>query len=583
MRIVLKAVGRGLTGIRARLAAMTSGVAVVSASVGYGLVEHSTQSALDVSWFAGGLATFSALSAGACGLAFASTRGLVSEIGRMEIVAAKVGAGDLDVCAPRMGYSETEDLTREFNGMMSGLRAKIAHLHMLAYRDSVTGLANRTVLNEVLDEAVHFHGGAVISIDLDRFNEVNQAFGHQVGDALLHQVAQRLLNVNLKLADGAHEGGRRLQLFQSFDDDRMLCRSSADEFFVVLLRPSTDVELSRLSQALVDCLAEPFILGESEICIGGSVGVVRIGRDAAHPDELGRFADLAMAEAKRQGGGRYVFFNETLRAAAARRAQLERDIKFAIPNDELVVHFQPKVSTADSSLMGVEALVRWQHPSKGLLHPAEFLPIAEEKGMMSQIGAKVFELSARQVREWQKHGLWTRVAINVCPTQFMNANFADETIAQAKSMGVLPQQFVLEITETVAMSNTEAANDQLAKLKKAGFKIAIDDFGVGYSNLAQLYRLQFDFIKVDRSLIERIDIDVDAQRIITFTIGMAHSMGKQVVAEGIETEAQRRELEKLGCDYAQGYLFGKPMEASKIIEIYGRQKSQGCLRVVAAA
>jgi EAL domain-containing protein (putative c-di-GMP-specific phosphodiesterase class I) len=362
----------------------------------------------------------------------------------------------------------------------------------------------------------------------------------------------------------------------------MLFRSVADEFVAVILRPCTDVELSKIADAMVGALSKPFHLSGSEIRIGGSVGIVRIGRDASLPEELTEFADLAMAQAKKMGGSRYVFFNDKLRAAAARRAQLERDIKFAIPNDELVVHFQPKVSTSDESLTGVEALVRWQHPSKGLLYPADFLPIAEDKGMMSELGRKVFELSARQIREWQSRGLWTRVAINVCPTQFMNANFADEFISLAKSMGVRPQQFVLEITETVAMSNSDAANIQLSKLKEAGFRIAIDDFGVGYSNLAQLYKMQFDCIKIDRSLIEHIDTDIHAQRIIGFTIGMAHEMGKQVVAEGIETEGQHRELQKLGCDYAQGYLFGKPMPGADIVERYGPKSNVEFLRVVAA-
>ncbi|NTF17939.1 EAL domain-containing protein [Agrobacterium rubi] len=580
---MLKTFGSDSKSMRARLAAMTSAIAVASAAVGYGFFEL-VNNEPDFSSILGGFGTVTALSVGAFAATFSSTRGLVSGIAKLRNATTVVGSGDLDVAVPRLGCSETDDLVKDFNRMVADLRSKIGHLHTLAYQDAVTGLSNRTVLGEVLDVAINFNGGAVISIDLDRFNEVNQAFGHQVGDALLRQVAQRLIAVNLERSEGAMDNDiKGNRLFESFEGKRMLFRSSADEFFAVILQPSTDLELASLSQAIIDSLAEPFLLGGSEIRIGGSVGIVRIGRDAAHSDELGRFADLAMAEAKRQGGGRYVFFNAKLRAAAARRAQLERDIKFAIPNDELVVHFQPKVSVSDGTLMGVEALVRWQHPSKGLLYPGDFLPIAEEKGMMSQLGRKVFELSALQVREWQKQGLWTRVAINVCPTQFMNTNFADETIALAKSMGVLPQQFVLEITETVAMSNAEAANDQLSKLKRAGFKIAIDDFGVGYSNLAQLYRLQFDFIKVDRSLVERIDADVNAQRIITFTIGMAHSMGKHVVAEGIETEGQRRELVKLGCDYAQGYLFGKPMPASEIIDIYGKHAVHENLPVVAAA
>ncbi len=570
--------GRGFNGIRAKIALMATIVTLVSAAGGFFLFDLAIYGNDGIS-AAGAIITTALLVSVACAISFRTTTAINRPILAMLDSAGEIARGSLDVKVQISGRTEADALGAAFNSMTESLKGNIAHLHTLAYQDAVTGLSNKTVLDEVLAEASHFPGGAVISIDLDRFNEVNQAFGHQIGDALLRQVAHRLVVATNGADDGA--GAVRSRPFQSFEQDKMLFRSAADEFVAVILRPSTDIELAAIAQDMVDCLAKPFLLGGSEIRIGGSVGVARIGRDATLSEELGRFADLAMEQAKTQGGSRHVFFNDELRAAAARRAQLQRDFKFAIPNDELVVHFQPKVSVEDGSLMGVEALVRWQHPSKGLLYPADFLPIAEAKGMMSQLGRKVFELSAKQVREWQKHGLWTRVAVNVCPTQFMNANFADEYIALAKTMGVLPQQFVLEITETVAMSNTDAANDQLAKLKAAGFRIAIDDFGVGYSNLAQLYRLQFDFIKVDRSLIEHIDTDINAQRIIGFTIGMAHEMGKHVVAEGIETEGQRRELSKLGCDYAQGYLFGKPMPTADIIERYGK-RSPVHLHVVAA-
>jgi predicted signal transduction protein with EAL and GGDEF domain len=581
VRIVHQDYGRGFNGIRAKITLMATVVTLVSAAGGFFLFDLTSYDNDGVS-VTGAIIATALLVSIACAISLRTTTSISRPILAMLNSAGEIASGSLDVKVKVSGRTEADALGVAFNSMTESLKGNIAHLHTLAYQDAVTGLSNRTVLDEVLAEATHFAGGAVISIDLDRFNEVNQAFGHQVGDALLRQAAHRLVVATVGMDDGEGFDSIARRPFQSFARDRMLFRSAADEFVAVILRPTTDVELNALAKAMVDCLARPFLLSGSEIRIGGSVGVARIGRDACLPEELGRFADLAMEQAKTQGGSRYVFFNDDLRATAARRAQLERDFKFAIQNDELVVHFQPKVSVDDGSLMGVEALVRWAHPSKGLLYPADFLPIAEAKGMMSQIGRKVFELSAKQVREWQKHGLWIRVAVNVNPTQFMNANFADEYIALAKSMGVLPQQFVLEITETVAMSNTDAANGQLAKLKAAGFRIAIDDFGVGYSNLAQLYRLQFDFIKVDRSLIEDIDTDINAQRIIGFTIGMAHEMGKQVVAEGIETEGQRRELVKLGCDYAQGYLFGKPMESADIIERYCTKTNVEYLRVVAA-
>jgi diguanylate cyclase (GGDEF)-like protein len=581
VRIVHQDYGRGFNGIRAKIALMATVVTLVSAAGGFFLFDLASYDNDGVS-AAGAIITTTLLVSVACAISFRTTTAISRPILSILNSAGEIARGSLDVKIQVSGRTEADALGAAFNSMTDSLKANIAHLHTLAYQDAVTGLSNKTVLNEVLAEATHFPGGAVISIDLDRFNEVNQAFGHQVGDALLRQVAHRLIVATVGNDDGDGADAVRSRPFQSFEQDRMLFRSAADEFVAVILRPSTDVELAAIAQAMVECLAKPFLLGGSEIRIGGSVGVARIGRDACLSEELGRFADLAMEQAKTQGGSRYVFFNDELRATAARRAQLERDFKHAIPNDELVVHFQPKVSVDDGALMGVEALVRWQHPSKGLLYPADFLPIAEAKGMMSQLGRKVFELSAKQLREWQKHGLWTRVAVNVCPTQFMNANFADEYIALAKTMGVLPQQFVLEITETVAMSNTDAANGQLTKLKAAGFRIAIDDFGVGYSNLAQLYRLQFDFIKVDRSLIEDIDTDVNAQRIIGFTIGMAHEMGKHVVAEGIETEGQRRELSKLGCDYAQGYLFGRPMPSADIIERYSPKSNVEYLQVAAA-
>lgn len=566
-----------LFGMRAKMALLTSTMSLLAAG-GFLLFELFIQDG-HVS-LVGALIIVLFLIAASSAAAIWVTSSISKPINDVLKSAEEIAEGSFNVNVTVDGKTEADALGAAFNTMTKSLRQNIAHLHTLAYQDSVTGLSNRTVLNEVLDEASHFGGGAVFSIDLDRFNEVNQAFGHHVGDALLREAAQRLMTA--LVGKDQYEGSNALvRPFLSFEQDRMLFRSSADEFKAVILRPSTDAELAQIAERMVARLAEPYELGGGEIRIGGSVGVVRIGRDSTLPEELCRFADLAMESAKAKGGNGFIFFNDKLRKSAARTAQLERDFKFAIENDELVVHFQPKVSVTDGSLMGVEALVRWQHPSKGLLNPGEFLPIVEAKGLMSHLGRKVFELSAIQLREWHKQGLWTRVSVNVCPTQFMNANFADEYIALAKTMGVLPSQFILEITETVATSNPEIANEQLSKLKAAGFRIAIDDFGVGYSNLAQLYRLKFDYIKLDRSLIEDIDTCNNAQQIVVFTIGMAHEMGKQVVAEGIETEGQRLELVKLGCDYAQGYLFGRPMTSTDIIAKYGKPTAKH-LHVVAA-
>ena len=227
------------------------------------------------------------------------------------------------------------------------------------------------------------------------------------------------------------------------------------------------------------------------------------------------------------------------------------------------------MSIQDGEFAGVEALVRWQHPTMGLLYPGDFLPIAEENGMMTVLGRKVFQLAARQILEWQRQGLWTRVAINVCPTQFMNIEFAQDMISLAKKMGVMPTQIILEITEGVPLRNVEAANEQLDTLKRAGFRIALDDFGTGYCNLDQLRRVNFDCLKLDRSMIEQVHESKEANAAVEFAINCAHNMNKKVVAEGVETLEQYEELARLGCYFAQGYLLGRPMTAEQIVERFG--------------
>ena len=305
-------------------------------------------------------------------------------------------------------------------------------------------------------------------------------------------------------------------------DSKLLFRFAGDEFVCLITGDMSEEEVSILATRLVEILTRPFLLMDRTIRIGASIGAARIGVDSASAEELIRFADIAMYDAKQNGRGRVSFFDDNMRKAAIDTASLERDFAVAIDRGELEVHYQPKLSLGDNSVTGLEALVRWRHPERGLLYPASFIKIAESGGYLDKLGREVMKTAARDIAAWRSQGHSYRVAINVCPSQFADDMFVTNVTNYVQALGASPSDFELEVTETIAMANHENARSHLINLRNAGFFASIDDFGMGFSNLAQLTRLPYHCLKIDKSLIDDVVQNQDSRTIVSSIIAMAH-------------------------------------------------------------
>ncbi|HEY4410036.1 MAG TPA: EAL domain-containing protein, partial [Acidimicrobiia bacterium] len=417
-----------------------------------------------------------------------------------------------------------------------------------AFHDPVTELPNRALFLDRLRHAQERMARlsaryALVFIDLDRFKVVNDSLGHAAGDELLVQVA------------------RRLQGFLRVGDT--LGRFGGDEFVVLLEDLSSEGEALGIAERLLASLADPFPLQEREIIVTGSAGVV-IG-DGTHlgPEECIREADVAMYRAKARGGGCFDVFHHELEGGALPRLDLEIDLRRAISDGELEVHYQPVLRTG-GGIVGVEALVRWRHPARGLVSPAEFIPLAEETGLILPLGRFVLEEACRQVGEWGRlhpelDGLV--VSVNLSPRQFRQADLDRQVAAALARSGLDASSLCLEVTEGVMVEDVEAATSTLNRLKALGVAISVDDFGTGYSSLSYLKRFPLDYVKIDRSFVAGLDEKVDSE-IVRSVIRLAAAIGISAVAEGVETAEQLARLEALGCPLVQGYYLARPQPAA---------------------
>ena len=476
-----------------------------------------------------------------------------------------IADGDFDAPVNVDCACEIGGLAQSFRRMRTRLNANVLRINMLAHTDMITGLPNRSVVDRLLGfalapgQATQFHA-AIIFIDLDGFKRVNDTLGHEGGDRLLALAAQRLLTQGL---------GRDLTSIDNCLDafgspcdrlptDIVFARFAGDEFVAILPGMTDRAALGAIGDRLVQSLAEPFQVHGQQVRIGASVGIAVTPDDTTDATEILAFADLAMYSSKQAGKSRYCFFDHSARSALLAATQLESDLRLALQRQELCLHYQPKYHMANGAVRGVEALVRWQHPRLGLLPPAEFIDLAERSGLMGALGREVLAMAVRQARHWLDAGTPVNVAVNVSPSQFADPTFiADllDTIAQA---GLPPALLSIEITESTAMTDFDNTAARLGDLRRAGVLVALDDFGIGFSNLSQLSRLPLDILKIDRSLVQDLGNDPRADAIVRAIVGMAHALGCYVVAEGIETPAQRAKLTALGCDCGQGYLLGRP-------------------------
>jgi diguanylate cyclase (GGDEF)-like protein len=419
----------------------------------------------------------------------------------------------------------------------------------LAYHDTLTALPNRLVFTDRLALAVsqaQRQGSrlAVLFLDLDHFKVINDSLGHSLGDQLLQQVAGRLTGC-LRAGD-------------------TVARLGGDEFTLLLPGVQGPAEAERVALKVLDTLREPYRLEGRELFVTASMGISLYPDDGEDADTLVRNADAAMYRAKEQGRDSHRLYAPPMNEMATERLALENALRRALANDELVLHYQPVVEIGTGRLHGVEALLRWRHPEKGLLWPSDFLALAEATGLIVPIGPWVLRTACAQARDWHAQDLRElRVAVNLSARQFQQPDLAEHVRRALRETALPPHCLELEITETNAMQNTEATLRTFAELKALGVRISIDDFGIGYSSLGTLKRLPIDTIKIDRSFIRDITTDPDDAAIVTAVIAMAHTLKLRVVAEGVDTEEQLTFLRGYGCDLMQGHLFGPAAPAEE--------------------
>jgi diguanylate cyclase (GGDEF)-like protein/PAS domain S-box-containing protein len=417
----------------------------------------------------------------------------------------------------------------------------------LARYDGLTGLPNRNMFMDELERTLarSRRSGArfaLFFIDLDRFKNINDSLGHGAGDQLLKVISERLR--------------------QLLRDSDLVARLGGDEF-VVLIEGQTDADaLAHVARKLLAAIGEPVSIAARSLLVTGSIGIGLYPDDGAEAATLLKNADAAMYLAKDRGKNNYQFYTAQLAEHSAQQYALEADLRAAILRDELQLHFQPKVRIADGTLVGMEALLRWMHPQRGLLLPGVFITLAEDSGLILPIGNWVLRAACRQIRAWFDAGYDVpRVAVNLSARQLVTDTLVDEVAGALAEHRVDPSLLELEITESVLMADPERANRTLLRLSQLGVHIAIDDFGTGYSSLAYLKRFPAGSVKIDRSFVGGLPGDRDDAAITHAVVAMAHSLGLQVVAEGVETQAQLDFLRRLGCDAAQGFLIGRPLAA----------------------
>jgi diguanylate cyclase (GGDEF)-like protein/PAS domain S-box-containing protein len=420
-----------------------------------------------------------------------------------------------------------------------------ARLEHLAHHDQLTNLPNRGVFYErlthgLVQAARHHWVVGVLFIDLDRFKTVNDTMGHSIGDGLLRQIAGRLL--------------------ECVRGEDTVSRLSGDEFAVVLARLTDADDAGLVAAKILQRLKSPFQVGGTEVVVSASIGITLYPGDASSADVLMRNADAAMYNAKSRGRDNYQFYTAEMNARALARMQLESRLRGALDRDEFVLHFQPKIQLESGRICGFEALLRWQPPGEALVSPADFIPLLEETGLITPVGEWVVAAACRQILAWRTAGLApVPVAINLSARQLRHAGFSGLVATMLARYAIEPTLLQVEITESSLMENPEEAQIALAELKALGVTLAIDDFGTGYSSLAYLKRFPFDTLKIDRSFVRDIPGDPDDTMIARTIIALAHSLGLEVVAEGVETDEQLAFLIANRCDQAQGYLFARPL------------------------
>jgi diguanylate cyclase (GGDEF)-like protein len=480
--------------------------------------------------------------------------------------ASEIAAGNLQLQLPEDGTVESVAVARAFNGMSASLQVAHGKLVHDATHDPLTRLPNRALFMERLERAMirrrrHPHYCfAVLFIDLDRFKHVNDSLGHSAGDELLILFAERLAH-----AVRRDDAVARLTAADDEHDASTLARFGGDEFVVLLDDIRDPIDAVRISERIQQVSAEAFGVAGEDVFATPSIGVAVASSAHGSAADLLRDADLAMYRAKQSGGGTFAVADAAMHEQAVNRLHLETELRRAIDRGEFRVRYQPIVSLGDRRVVGFEALVRWQHPERGLLSPVDFLAVADEVGLTPQIDEWVLREACRQGKEWSDAHTDAKppmLSVNLSPKCFAQATLVQQIADTLSTSGFSPARLRLEITESTAIRDPERAKVVLAELRRMGVRVSIDDFGTGYSSLSYLQMFPVDVLKIDRSFVERLAPNTSESEIIQLILGLAKTLGLDVVAEGAETEAQVRYLEALGCGYGQGFFFDRPLEAA---------------------
>ncbi len=528
------------------------------------------------------------------------TRRITEPLSHMARVADEIASGKLSNAVEVEGTGEVREIATILNGIISGLskyktRMDVDHqllsmkveertsqltrrneelnqavlevtetkdrLRQMAYYDSLTSLPNRRLFTEQLDLLLRLAKRnnetlALLFLDLDNFKRINDSLGHSAGDQLLREVGSRLAGCVRDSDVVAHyvESGPKIDV----------SRLGGDEFTVVLNQVDCADSARMVAQRLLDALSEPMEIGGHELVVTPSIGIALAPGDADDVDGLLKAADTAMYHAKAAGKNNCLFYHSDMDAAGVDRLQLEADLRRALERNEFVLHYQPQVDTRDGSVVGAEALVRWEHPQKGMIPPFRFIPLMEEMGFIGALGEWVLREACQQMKAFEAKGLkLPKVAVNVSALQF-NSAFIRSVKAVLKETDLAPEKLELELTEGVVMGDARATIEAVTELKRMGVSLSIDDFGTGYSSLSYLSRFPLDELKIDRSFVIEFDKSENDASLVIAIIAMARSLNLRLVAEGVETQEQYEFLTSNGAHIIQGYLFSKPVPAHEL-------------------
>jgi diguanylate cyclase (GGDEF)-like protein len=498
------------------------------------------------------------------------------ERGKHIPVMMMTGLEDIDSIDHAFGLGATDFITKPLNYAILGhrvryllrtmrafesLRRSRKAIHQLAYYDVLTNLPNRRMFTERLHQSLetarrNHRLVGMLFIDIDNFKYINDTFGHSVGDRLLRSVAGQLLTC-LRRSDAV---GREQEV-----DEYPVARLGGDEFTVLLNGIDKADDAARAARRIIDAIAVPFLIGTEEVVVTPSIGIAVFPYDGNSVEELIRNADTAMFNAKQHGKNSYEFYTHSMSTSAFERLAMENDLHRAFSNGEFEVYYQPRIDLRTAAVVGLETLLRWHHPEKGIVRPADFILASEECGLIVPIGEWALRTACRQLHRWVGDGLVAvRLGINLSACQFRQTLFNQMLGDSVQEAGIPPAWLELEMTERVILEDIQGGGRALRDLKRMGVHLSLDDFGTGYSSLSLLRRLPIDTLKIDNSFVRDVGTDADNAAIVVAVIGLAHSLRMRVAAEGVETPQQLEFLREHGCDEAQGYYFAEPAPAAEM-------------------